>query len=168
MENNFATAYERARSCYSSNTWSLLSVHEICDAIYAAMRALDVECSARLRAPWYPMPDLADEANATSEHFIPDTNGLISLAVDAYLVGHEQVAQDLAALASHLVQTRGCTSLRAVAKEILARASAPRQGFATLLDPFDLSGLSSESKLNRSPTANQCPQTVPPIDPRPP
>jgi hypothetical protein len=70
----------------------------------------------------------------------PDTDGLLSLALDAYLVGHEQVARELAALADHLVEMRDCAALRAVAKEILARANAPGQGFATLLDAFDLSG----------------------------
>jgi hypothetical protein len=75
------------------------------------------------------------------EPLTPDPHGLLSLALDAYLVGHEQVARELAALASHLIEMRDCAPLRAVAKEILARANAPGQGFATLLDPFDLSGV---------------------------
>jgi hypothetical protein len=88
------------------------------------------------------------------EQLTPDTHGLLSLALDAYLTGHEQVAHDLAELASHLVETRGCTRLRAVAKEILARANAPGQDFATLLDPFDIPGLAGKS-LSGVPTANQ-------------
>lgn len=72
------------------------------------------------------------------EYPTPDTNELLSVALDAYLAGHERVAQDLAALASHLVETNGCSRLSAVAREILARANAPGQDFVTLLQPFDL------------------------------
>jgi hypothetical protein len=66
----------------------------------------------------------------------PDTHGLQSLALDAYLTGHQQVAHNLADLGNRLIETKGCSPLRAVVKEILARANAPGQDFATLLDPF--------------------------------
>lgn len=68
-----------------------------------------------------------------------DTQELLSLALDAQLVGYTKVAQDLSALACRLRETRGGSRIRAIARAILARANDPRQGFDTLLDPFDLS-----------------------------
>ena len=79
------------------------------------------------------------------EPLTPDSQQLLFLALDAYLVRYPQVAQDLVALASKLNETSGCPRLRAIAKAILARANEPGQGFETLLDPFDLSELSGES-----------------------
>jgi hypothetical protein len=98
--------------------------------------------------------------NSGIEQLTPDTHGLQSLALDAYLTGHQQVADSLAALANRLIETKGCVPLRAVAKEILARANAPGQDFATLLDPFDLPGLASESLPRKVSTANDLPRAA--------
>jgi hypothetical protein len=74
-----------------------------------------------------------------------ETRGLLSLALDAYLAGHERVAHDLAALASRLIEMRHSARLCAIAKAILARASLPGQDFATLLDASALAELAAVS-----------------------
>jgi hypothetical protein len=89
--------------------------------------------------------------NSGTEQLTPDTHGLQSLALDAYLTGHQQVAHNLADLANRLIETKGCAPLRAVVKEILARANAPGQDFATLLDPFDLPRIGERIPAGQSP-----------------
>jgi hypothetical protein len=71
----------------------------------------------------------------------PPTDGekLLSLALDAQLVGYEDVAQILTLLAEAL--NRG--NRRDIARIILTRAQMPGVGFDTLLDNLDLSGLAS-------------------------
>ena len=94
----------------------------------------------------------SDDLNLT-----PDTRGLLSLALDAYLAGHEHVAHDLASLASRLIEMKCPTRAQALAKEILARVSSPGQDFATLLDPFDLAEPAGDSLAGNghtSPTEN--------------
>jgi hypothetical protein len=92
-----------------------------------------------------------------SKQLTPDTRRLLSLALDAYLTGHERVAHDLTALASRLIELRCSPRFRAIAKEILERASSPGQDFATLLDPFDPAERACESlagKGKSEPTAH--------------
>src|SRR6202021_95707 len=87
----------------------------------------------------------------------PDTRGLLRLAPGAYLTGHEPVGPYPTALASRLIELRCSPRFRAIAKEILERASSPGQDFATLLDPFDLAERACESlagKGQSEPTAH--------------
>lgn len=89
-----------------------------------------------------PFQGLAPERSTT------DSQKLLSLALDAYLGGYVQVAQDLTRLANELDQAGRCTRLAAVARVILARAKKPGQGFDTLLDQLDLSEVPVETLRN--------------------
>jgi len=70
------------------------------------------------------------------ESLTPDGRKLVNLALDAYLGGYTQAAQDLASLASRLSKPGGCARFGPVARAIIARANNPTQDFETLLDPF--------------------------------
>ena len=84
--------------------------------------------------------------SSASEQLMSNICGLQSLALDAHLTGHERVAHDLVGLANCLSEAGCTTRVRAVAKEILARASSPEQDFETLLDPFDLAELARNTQ----------------------
>ena len=86
------------------------------------------------------------------ESLTPDSKILLSLALDAYLVGYTQVAQDLTALADKLNESGGCSRFGIIARAILVRANEPGQWFDTLLDPFDLSEASGQCLPNGPPS----------------
>lgn len=84
-------------------------------------------------------------------HDPPSTNSqqLRSLALDAYLAGYEEVAQNLTLLANRLNEETRHGRLGAIARIILTRAKIPGQGFDTLFDGLNLSELSGQ-KLPRA------------------
>ena len=90
------------------------------------------------------------------ESLTADGRTLVSLALDAYLGGYTQAAQDLAALASRLSKPGGCARFGPLARAIIARASDPAQDFETLLDPFHMTEVLRESVPNTSESDHSC------------
>jgi hypothetical protein len=84
------------------------------------------------------------------ETLTPDCQRLLSLALDAYLVGYTQVAQDLTSLASRLNEPEGSARFGEIARLIITRADEPDQAFETLLKPFNMTELLGESVTSRS------------------
>jgi hypothetical protein len=85
------------------------------------------------------------------ETLTPDCRKLLNLALDAYLIGYTQVSEALTSLASKLNEPDGSARFGGIASEILARADGPDQDFETLLEPFGMTDLLSESVKPLSP-----------------
>jgi hypothetical protein len=56
-DRTFREAYARARSSYNNNDWQALSPHQVTEAIYRELRAIDAEKNQNLhRSPVATVP----------------------------------------------------------------------------------------------------------------